>query len=177
MELRHSRNMVGTSATETKNKRNAREDVLEKLIKRRRRIGSSPRLSEEISRKTANNDSSQLQYFHDWTRRSSGWTAGIRDYVIVGRREQIWAERERGGDLPRSNRSPLGNSGPDTWGSNSPRRPNCRPSWHRPESASLSTTSSSTMCISAVWNTSKVPCSSFPSRARQINRRGTHAPG
>lgn len=95
MELRHSRNMVGTSATETKNKRNAREDVLEKLIKRRRRIGSSPRLSEEISRKTANNDSSQLQYFHDWTRRSSGWTAGIRDYVIVGRREQIWAERER----------------------------------------------------------------------------------
>lgn len=114
MELRHSRNMVGTSTTETKNKRNAREDVLEKLIKRRRRIGSSPRLSEEISRKTANNDSSQLQYFHDWTRRSSGWTAGIRDYVIVGRREQIWAERERGGDLPRSNRSPLGNSGPDT---------------------------------------------------------------
>lgn len=52
-------------------------------------------LSEEISLERRRTDSSQLQYFHDWTRRSSGWTAGIRDYVIVGRREQIWAERER----------------------------------------------------------------------------------
>lgn len=52
-------------------------------------------LSKEISLERRRTDSSQLQYFHDWTRRSSGWTAGIRDYVIVGRREQIWAERER----------------------------------------------------------------------------------
>lgn len=92
-------------------------------------------------------------YFHDWTRQSNRQTAKIHGYVIGGWSQRTNEKRKKNGgggkdnreDLPRSNRSPLENSGPDTWRSNSPSRRNCRPVWHRPESAPLSTTSLSTL--------------------------------